>query len=307
MHKNFRKNYKVDYMDKDTEEKYIKAGKIASEVREEARKTAKEGMLLLELGEKIESRIKELGGEIAFPINLSINEIAAHYTPTKNDETKIPKGSVLKIDVGVHVDGYVADTACTVCFDSKYDNLTKASKTALEEAIKVCKPGAFIRDVSAKIEETIKGYGLVPVSNLTGHGLEKYFLHASPQIPNVKFIGGQKLSENQVIAIEPFATDGAGRVKDSEPALIYMLTNKKPVRNMDARKIISFAEQFNGLPFAERWISFDSLFKTRIALKELKDRGIIYEYPPLKEVKNGMVSQHEHTVIVRDEPVVTTL
>ncbi len=293
-------------MDKDTEKKYVEAGKIAAQVLKESRKIAKEGMLLIELAEKIEARIKELGGGIAFPINLSLNELAAHYTPSKNDEARIPEGAVLKIDAGVQVDGYVADTAYTLSFDSKYDKLAEASKAALEEAIKLCKPGESVSKISAKIEDTIKSYGFSPVSNLTGHGLDKYFLHASPQIPNVKFIGGPRLKEGQVIAIEPFATNGEGRVKDSEPVLIYMLLEKKPVRSSDARKIISFAEQFNGLPFAERWIPLDSLFRTRLAMKELRERGIVYEYPPLKEVKNGIVSQHEHTIIVKDEPLVTT-
>lgn len=294
-------------MEKDVENKYLQAGKIASQVREESRTHVKEGMLLVELAGKIESRIIELGGGIAFPANLSLNEIAAHYTPSKNDETRIPKGAVLKIDIGVHVDGYVADTAYTVSFDSRHDRLVESSRAALEEALKLCKPGVSISKISSVIEETIKSRGFIPVSNLTGHGLEKYFLHASPQIPNVKFTGGTKLKEGQVIAIEPFATNGEGRVKDSEPALIYMLLEKKPVRNIDARKVISFAEQFNGLPFAERWIPIDSLFRTRIAMKELRERGVLYEYPPLKEIGNGVVSQHEHTIIVKDEPVVTTL
>lgn len=294
-------------MEKSVENKYLQAGKIASQVREESRVLAKEGMLLADLAGKIESRIIELGGGIAFPANLSVNELAAHYTPSKNDETRIPKGAVLKIDIGVHVGGYVADTAYTVSFDSKYEKLSEASRIALEEAIKLCRPGASISKISSVIEETIKSCGFIPVSNLTGHGLEKYFLHASPQIPNVKFIGGPKLKEGQVIAIEPFATNGEGRVRDSGPALIYMLLEKKPVRNIDARKVISFAEQFNGLPFAERWIPIDSLFRIRLAVKELRERGVLYEYPPLKETGNGMVSQHEHTIIVKDEPVVTTL
>ena len=293
-------------MEKEIEEKYLKAGKIASQVREEAKESVKQGMLLLDLGELIENRIKELGGEIAFPVNLSLNEIAAHYTPTKNDETIIPEGAVLKIDVGVHVDGYIADTACTISFDKKYDKLTQSTKVALEEAIKLCKPGVLISDISEKIETTIKSYGYNPIANLTGHGLEKYLLHASPQIPNVNFSGNQKLVENQVIAIEPFATDGIGFVKETEPTLIYMFVEKKPVRNEYARKIINFSEKLNGLPFAEKWIPFDSLFKTRMGLRELKERKIIHEYPPLKEEKNFMVSQYEHTIIVKDEPVVTT-
>ena len=292
-------------MDADVKEKYIKAGKIASHVRDGAVKQAKPGVKLLYLAEFIETETRKLGGEPAFPANLSLNEIAAHYTPYKNDSTVIPENSILKIDIGVHVDGYVADTARTVAFSAELEKLSDASRLALEEAIKIVKPGVKVADISKKIEETIKSCGFKPVSNLTGHGLDRYFLHASPQIPNIAVTGDIRLKDGQAIAIEPFATNGRGFVKESSPVLIYMLTGKKPVRNMDARKSMEFAEAFNGLPFAERWLPFDSVFKSRLSLRELKEKGILYEYPPLKET--GMVSQHEHTLIVGDEPIVTTL
>ena len=176
----------------------------------------------------------------------------------------------------------------------------------MEKALEIVKPNALLSDISNAINEAITSRGFKPVSNLTGHGLERYHLHAHPQIPNVKFTGDYKLSEDQVIAIEPFATNGAGRVKETEPTLIYMIVKDKPARNPDGRTIIRSSQDYNGLPFAERWIPIDSRVKIRIAMRELIERGTIYEYPPLKEVGGGMVSQAEHTVIVRDEPIVTT-
>ena len=292
-------------MDSEVREKYVKAGNIASRVRDAAAKKAKPGVKLLDLAEFIEGETRKLGGEPAFPANLSLNEIAAHYTPYKNDPTLIPENSMLKIDIGVHVDGYVADTARTVAFSAELQKLSDASRLALEEAIKIVRPGVKVADISKKIEETIKSCGFKPVSNLTGHGLDRYFLHAPPQIPNVSVTGDVRLKDGQAIAIEPFATDGRGFVRESSPVLIYMLTGKKPIRNTDSRKSMEFAEAFNGLPFAERWLPFDSVFKSRLSLRELKEKGILYEYPPLKE--SGMVSQHEHTLIVGDEPLVTTL
>lgn len=292
-------------MDDDVIKKYLLAGKIAAEVREESRKWVFVGKSLLELAEQIETAIKEKGGEPAFPVNLSINEISAHYTPTKNDVSIIKEGDVIKVDIGIHVDGYIADTAYTVSFDEKYNYLVDAVKTALEESIKMCTPGTTIAEISEKIENTIRSFGCNPVSNLTGHGLERFTEHTDPEIPNVKINSSYALKENQVIAIEPFATNGEGRVKDTETVLIFMLSGRKPVRNPDARKIIEFAEKFNGLPFAERWIPL-SLFKIRLALRELRQRGVIYDYPILKEVSNGRVAQYEHTVIVKDKPIITT-
>lgn len=296
-------------MKKEIFNNYIKAGKVAGEVREESRRFIKPGMTLLEIAEYIENEIRERGAKPAFPVNLSLNDIAAHYTPANNDETIFNRGDILKIDIGTHVNGYVGDCACTLYFgnDKEKKKLVEASELALSKAIKLCTPNTLLSDISKKIEETIKSHGFVPVSNLTGHGLDKYNIHAQPQIPNVKFTSDYRLKKNQVIAIEPFATNGAGKIKESEPTLIFCIPEKGPVRNQDARKIISFAQQFQGLPFAERWIPIESIIKVRLALRELRMKNIVYEYPVLKEVNSGLVSQAEHTVIVRKEPIVTTL
>ena len=296
----------LEFMDDAALENHIKAGKIASEVREHSRSIVKPGASLLAIAEEIEEMIRQKGGEPAFPLNLSVNDLAAHYTPYKNDPVIVPEKAIIKVDVGVHVDGYVADTAHTLCFDEKLMPLAEASRVALDNAIEKVKPGVLLSDVSSAIDEAITGYGFKPVSNLTGHGLERYYLHAEPQVPNVKFKSDYRLVEGQVIAIEPFATNGAGRIKETEPTLIYMVVENKYGRNQDGRTIMRFAERYNGLPFAERWLPIDSRVKIRIAMKELIERGAIYEYPPLKEVASGMVSQHEHTVIVQDPPIVIT-
>lgn len=302
-------------MDDNILENYIKAGKIAAEVREESAKLAHIGMPLLELVEKIESLIYEKGGRPAFPVNLSLNEFAAHYTPQSNDETKIKEGDVLKIDVGVHIDGYIADTAITADF-GKNGKLLAAAQEALAAAVDMVRPGRPVGEISEKIEETIKSFGFVPVENLTGHGLGRYVEHEEPTIPNVAaFRSSAKLEENQVIAIEPFVTTGAGHVKDFPEVMIFSFAADKPARSPEAKKIASYISRFSGLPFAERWLlteeaaSFgvpNSLFKIRLALRELVQRGVLYSYPVLREAKNGLVSQAEHTIIVRDEPIIIT-
>ncbi|MBS3053423.1 MAG: type II methionyl aminopeptidase [Candidatus Aenigmarchaeota archaeon] len=287
-------------------EKAKQAGRITAEVLEAARGLVKPGAKLLDIAERIEAMMREKGAEPAFPANLSLNSTAAHYTPPKNDATIVQENDIIKIDIGAHIDGYAGDTAITICFNKDYGEMAEASQRALEEAIKECKPEARLGDLSDAIENTITSYGYKPVSNLTGHGIERYHLHADPQVPNVKTATNYRLQENQVIAIEPFATDGAGRIKESEQVFIYMLLKPVAVRNPDARKILDFAQQFNGLPFAERWLPVDSQIKLRIAMKELRERNAIYNYAVLKEIEGGMVSQFEHTVIIQDPPIVTT-
>ncbi|MBI4162794.1 MAG: type II methionyl aminopeptidase [Candidatus Aenigmarchaeota archaeon] len=285
---------------------FIKAGKIVGEILKETEEFVKPGAKLLDIANKIENMIRGKGGEVAFPVNLSLNTIAAHYTPTYNDETIVTEKDVLKVDIGAHSDGCVADAARTFCFNPDYDKLTEASKKALEEAIKLCKPGALISDISAVIEDTITGYGYKPIQNLTGHGVGQYIVHMEPTIPNIKHKSGKTLEEGMIIAIEPFATDGKGHVRDSQPIQIYRIYGMPTVRGPEARKLTEMSVEWMGLPFAERWIRMESQFKVRMALKELRDRGALHEYAPLKEDSNGMVSQHEHTVIIKDEPVVVT-
>lgn len=299
-------------MDDEIFQKYMEAGKIAASVRESARGWAKPGVKLIDLAEKIESAITRSGAQLAFPVNLSLNEFAAHYTPSLEDKTEIKNGDLLKIDIGVHVDGWVADTAFTACFNPGYDFLVKAVEDALGASIALCKPGTALSDISEAIEHAIRSNGAVPISNLTGHGLDQYDIHADPPIPNIKIVSNQKLENGQVIAIEPFATttQGAGHVKDSETLLIFSLGEPKPVRNPDARKILAWAERTEGLPFAQRWVERElklSSFKLNIAMKELLNRGAFDAFPALREAKGQPVAQAEHTIIVGDKPIVTTL
>lgn len=299
-------------MDSEIKEKYIKAGKITAQVREESKQIVKEGAPLAEIADKLEQRIRELGGEVAFPACLSINEIAAHASPgfpvntTKNGKDIVPEGCLIKVDVGAHVDGYIGDTAVTLDFSGENQKLIDAAKAGLAAAIEQCYTGNEVQNVSAAIENAIREFDFSPISNLTGHGLAHYFLHESPSIPNVKNNSTYKLREGQVFAIEPFATPGEGFVKDAEQVTIFRIAEQKPVRNQGARKIISYASSINGLPFSERWLPLDSLFKIRMAFRELRERDMLIEYPALREVSGALISQAEHTVIIDDKPVVTT-
>ncbi len=288
----------------------LQAGEIARTVKSEVMKLIKPGTLLYEIAEFVENRIVELGGKPAFPCNLSINEIAAHYTPYKGDKTALREGDYLKIDLGVHVEGYIADTALTVRVGMDEDDLMEASKEALENAIATIKAGVQIREISRVIEDTIRGRGFNPIVNLSGHKIERYKLHAGISVPNVyRASDTYTLKEGDVIAIEPFATTGAGQVIEVPPALIYMFVKNKPVRMPQARKLLNHIRvNYATLPFAYRWLQTlmpDAQLK--LALLQLDRAGIIYSYNILKEIRGGLVSQFEHTIIVeKDGAKITT-
>jgi methionyl aminopeptidase len=280
-------------------DKYRSAGRILAEVREEAKEKIKEGVLLLEVAEFVENSIREKGGEPAFPCNISRNEEAAHATPPIDDKTVFGK-DIVKLDIGTHIDGYIGDSAVTVDLSGNNEGLVKASEAALNEAIKIIRDGVSTVEIGEVIEKTIREQGYKPVVNLTGHGLMKYNSHAPPTIPNVKYEHGVILRENDVVAIEPFATDaqGAGKVVESGNAEIYSLIKAKPVRLKEAKKLVEEIKKYQGLPFAKRWLPRERL---DLALRTLENtKGVLRDYPVLREEEKGLVSQAEHTIIVKE-------
>jgi len=284
----------------------LEAGQIAKQVKEWIKPQIKKDITLLEIAEKIENKITELGGIPAFPTNLSINEIAAHYTPSYNDETKA--NGLLKVDFGVHVNGWVADTAFSIDLENTDENkrLIEASKSALDNAIKIIKKGISLNEIGKTIQETIESYNFSPIINLTGHQMDKYELHSNITIPNIKNLSTQKL-DNGLYAIEPFATKGSGRVRDGKPSGIYILTDDKNIRNPEARKILNFIiEEYKTLPFCSRWVVKKFGANSLFALKQLENNGNFHQYPQLIEISKNKVSQAENTILIDKKEVIIT-
>ena len=267
----------------------------------------KPGARFLDVATAIETRIKNNGAGLAFPVNIALNTLAAHYSPRHDDTLVFKKGDVVKLDVGAHVNGYIADTAVTIELETHvYDTMIKASSEALEKAIQLLKVGTPLRDVGETVEHTITSYGFKPIENLMGHGLDQYQLHSGISVPNVGSIGNKtKLKEGDVVAIEPFATDGAGHVISGDGSNIYLCNESLKAKFIrDNRTKLMFEKmmrQFTTLPFAERWCH--ELFPNAgdIALKKLSFLGLAKHYPQLLEAKGGMVTQKEHTVIIRED------
>ncbi|OPY30459.1 MAG: Methionine aminopeptidase [Methanocella sp. PtaU1.Bin125] len=281
----------------ETLEKYRQAGRILSEVRQAAIARVQKGARMLDVAEAIEADIVAKGGKPAFPVNISIDAEAAHDTPEPED-ARVFEDNIVKLDIGVHVDGYIADTAVTVDLSGNPD-LVKASEKALEEAIKTVRAGVSTATIGEVIEATIDGMGFKPIYNLTGHGLERYVQHAPPAIPNRRMGQGIVLQASQVIAIEPFATDGDGLVVEGAVAEIFGVSVVRPVRLPWERDMMKAIQAFDGLPFARRWLK--GLKRPEKTLDGLIRAGIIHAYPVLVEQAGGMVSQAEHTLIVTED------
>jgi len=277
-------------------EKHREAGEILAQVRDEAAERVEVDTGYLELTEWVEDRIRELGGEPGFPVNISVDEEAAHGAAGPDDDRTIGE-SMVKLDIGVHIDGWLADTAITVDFTGT-DDLVAASEEALSAALDVVEPGVETGEIGAAIEETIESYDYNPVVNLTGHGLGHYDQHTAPNIPNRAVSQSVELEVGDVVAIEPFATDGRGKVQEGSRTEIYSLEREGSVRDRSARQALEqITEEFRTLPFAARWIDVS---RASMALRRLQRNDIVHGYPVLKEEAGCLVSQREHTVIVTE-------
>ncbi|MDD1653271.1 MAG: type II methionyl aminopeptidase [Methanomicrobiales archaeon] len=283
-------------------EAYAEAGRVASRILREGMAMVREDGSILSVVEAVEGRVREEGAGLAFPLNLSVNEDAAHDTATPGDTRVFRKGDLVKLDLGVQLDGYIADTAATVDLGD-HPNLVEASRAALEAAIARVRPGITTGELGAVIQQEIEGRGYRPVANLTGHGLERYRIHAPPTIPNIAIQGGAVLQEGMAFAIEPFASTGTGMVSDAPRIQIYQQIAEKPVRLPAAREILARVKDRNGLPFARRWLDGS---RVELGLATLVRASILHAYPVLHDKPGSLISQAEHTLIVTAEGALVT-
>ncbi len=282
-------------------EAFKESGKLASKIREDSKRLIMVGESLLDIAETIEQMIDEEGAKPAFPVNISINDIAAHYTPEAGSEASLGENDLVKVDMGLELNGGLSDTAYTIDLSNQYEKLVKASEDGLEKAIAAIKPGMKVGEIGDVIEKTINGYGFKPISNLSGHMIKSNELHAGVEIPNIKTNDPYALKEGEIFAVEPFATTGNGYVEDLDQVEIFSIYSPSKVRMRQSRKIVEYViKNYGMLPFAERWIrkEFKSKLLVSASLRELLENQFIRGYPVLREVSRGLVSQAEHTILV---------
>jgi methionyl aminopeptidase len=293
-------------------ENFLSAGRMAASVLKEVPKLVLPGESYVDIAESLEKMIFDSGGRPAFPVNISVNEIAAHYTPEAGSDALLGETDLVKIDLGVHIEGCIGDIATTVDLSGQSGLLCEASEAALAAAIAAMKPGVKVGDVGAAIEKEITSRGYRPIENLTGHKIEPFLLHAGVEIPNIKSTAPYELQEGDVFAIEPFASAGSGRVSDTAQVEIFALQATPKLRMKYSRELLAhIANAYLSLPFAERWLSgvFQSRLTLTTALRELLNSGALHPYPVLRDTGKGLVAQYEHTVVIEHDSakVITSL
>lgn len=288
-------------MEKEIIDKYVEAGRVGKLALELAKSLVEPGASLLSIATEVEKFINDSGARPAFPLNLSINNEAAHYTPFPGDSKKLNRGDLLKIDIGAHIDGYMSDNAATVEVGEtgNYTDLIESTREALNRAISVVRPMQRLGDIGRVIGATIEGHGFKPVRNLGGHGIDRYDLHSSIFIPNYDDGNAQQLSPGMAIAIEPFASTGIGMVHNGPGGNIYILSGTK------VRQDELLYKNFNTAPFAERWVVGIVPDHQKYLKKMMKQRELS-QFPVLKEHVNARIAQSEHSLLVLPDRVIVT-
>lgn len=278
---------------------FIQAGKLAKEVRAYGKGLIQKGASYLDVMQKVQKKIFELGARPAFPPQLALNDVAAHYLPMPDEEI-IFSDQIIKLDIGVCFEGAIGDCAVTVDLSGKYQNLIDAAEAALLNAEKSIRVGMPVREIGQIIEATIMSYGLSPIRNLSGHGLGEYKIHTSPIIPNYDDQSRAVIKAGMTFAIEPFATNGKGMILEGGVATIFGLASPRPLQTELARSLLAVIRTFSGLPFAihdligAEW----PLDRVKNGLQELIKAGVVVGYAPLIEQAHGMVAQAENSVLV---------
>jgi methionyl aminopeptidase len=295
-------------VDPDVRQQWLEAGRIAAEGRELAHEVVEVGTDWVEVAEAIEDHVRSEGAKPAFPVNISVNEDAAHDTARPGDDRTFEEGDVVKVDVGAHLDGYIGDTATTVLLGGRGRKLKQAAEEALSAAIERVQAGVNVKEIGSTIQSTMQANGAKPISNLTGHLIERWTQHAGISIPNIPH-GDKTIEAGQVIAIEPFATDGVGKIHEGEDGGIFHYEQTTRQRQNDVRQAMEIIEdEFDELPFASRWLVDEGVNERRmpLVLRTLKRTGAIEAYGVLTEDGDGLVGQAEHTMIVEEDGVTVT-
>ena len=275
---------------------------MASAAREAGARLIVPGASLREVCEAVEREIARRGGGLAFPVQSSRNEIAAHYCASPDDATVYAEGDLAKLDLGVHVDGWVVDTALTVNVGDRPENrpFVEAARAALEAAIAAAGPGVPVRQLSGAIEATLRRHGLRPMQNLCGHGVDRWTVHCPPAIPNTADASSVRLGVDAVVAVEPFATDGVGEVVERGPAEVFRLDPRRAASTvgLGAADVVAAIRALHGLPFARRQLAQFPRASVDGTLRALRAAGHLAVYPPLVEADDRKVAQAEHTLYV---------
>jgi len=289
-------------------DEYRKSGEITKQVKSLVKSTVKPGSGFLEICDLVKREVESRGGRLAFPTGIGVNEVTAHYAPQEGDQSVIKEEDLVKVDFGVHVDGYVTDTSVSVTYNPEYNLMLEATERALEAAISTARKDARTGEIGREIHREAARFGFKTIENLTGHTLDRYVVHAGKSIPNLYMPGLQSLKRGDVFAIEPFLTlsTASGYVVDTPSQTIFSIVAR---RKTGASELDAFADRIwderRTLPFTPRWyLSEFGKGKIPGIITRLVAKRVLRAYPTLVEASGKPVAQFEHTMALDEDGLV---
>ncbi|KAK3685770.1 methionine aminopeptidase 2-like protein [Podospora appendiculata] len=320
---NEEKRY-LDNMNADFLTDYRHAAEAHRQTRQWAAKNIRPGWTLTDIANGIEDSVRALVGHqgldegdamvagMGFPTGLSLNHCAAHFTPNAGNKLVLHEDDVMKVDIGVHVNGNIVDSAFTLAFNPRYDPLLEAVKAATNEGVKQAGIDVRVGDIGAAIQEVMESYEVEingqthqvkPIRNLNGHNILPYSIHGTKSVPIVKSNDQTKMEEGDVFAIETFGSTGLGVVHEDGEVSHYAKCRDAPkvdLRLSSAKSLLSVINKnFGTLPFCRRYLDRLGQDKYLLGLNNLVANGIVESYPPLWDKKGSYTAQYEHTILLR--------
>ncbi len=288
-------------------EQYFRAGRIVGAMKSWVKSQVTPGTKYTDIATRVEEEIVRRGAQPAFPCGIGVNEVTAHYAPLETDPSVIDEGDVVKVDYGLHIDGYIADTAVTVTFNPIYQSLLETTERALRAAIDIAMKDRRTGELGRAIHAEAEREGFKTITNLSGHTLEQYLVHAGKSIPNVFVPNLPVLKKGDVFAVEPFLTtgDAAGYVVEASQETIYSVIGRKRTGVKGADELLDkIWSMRRTLPFTPRWFGRDYEKEDLNELLEtLKSKRLLRGYGTLVEASSRPVAQFEDTLALEDGTV----
>lgn len=279
-------------------------------------------MQLCELGDSIIindtgamfKREKEMRRGIAFPTSISINNCICHYSPSKSDpDLKLKHGDLIKIDMGGHIDGYIAVVAHSLVVGATKESpvtgpaadAMHAAHQAASAALRLVIPGGENDVVTETVKKVAESYNCKPVSGMLSHELKQFRIDGDKTIIQNPTEAQKKNHEscefevNEVYAVDVIVSTGEGKGKELDSkATIYKKTEEVYQLKMKAsRAVLSDVDKkFGVMPFTLRY--FDDEVKAKMGLKECLNHKLIEHFPVLHEKEGEFVAQFKFTVLL---------
>jgi len=305
--------------------KYVLAGKIAQEVLvalqcKVVNENVTDVVQLCALGdqlitEKTGSLYKkgDISRGVAFPTCISKNSLAGHFSPlTPSPDATLQNGDLIKIDLGVQIDGFASLVATTFQvgggpIEGAKANAMAAAWTGAECAIRMMKPGTSNEQITEMFQKVADSFGCQCLEGVLSHELRQFVIDGentilakpSPERQVEKF----ELQPNKVYAIDVVMSTGEGKAirKDVHDTTIYkrIVENQYQLKNKTARQFLKQVNtDFPAYPFTLRNFT-ETLTRARAGLKECLAHDLLSDYPVLHEKENEFIAQFKFTCVVR--------